>query len=37
MKHIEKKTTNQKNITESISTTVVATMSPVTITVVHCA
>jgi DNA topoisomerase IB len=35
MKHIKKKTTNQKNITESISTTVVATMSPVTITIVH--
>jgi hypothetical protein len=40
MKLIEKKTTHQKTITESISTTVVATMSPVTttfatITIVH--
>ncbi len=42
MKHIEKKTTHQKNITKSISTTIVATMSLVTtaiptITIIHCA
>jgi hypothetical protein len=42
MKQIEKKTTHQKKIIESISTIVVATMSPITIdiatiTIVHCA
>jgi len=42
MKLIEKETTHQKNIIESISTIVVATMSPITtafatITIVHCA
>jgi hypothetical protein len=42
MKQIEKKTIHQKKITESISTTIVATMSPITIdiatiTIVHCA
>jgi hypothetical protein len=35
MKQIEKKTTHQKKINEGISTTIVATMSPITI--VHCA
>jgi hypothetical protein len=42
MKHIEKKIIHQKNITKNISTTIVATMSPITttiatITIVHCA
>ncbi len=39
IKHIEKKTTHQKNITESISITIVATMSPITttMTIIHCA
>jgi hypothetical protein len=36
MRHIEKKITHQKNITKNISTTIIATMSPIaTITIVH--